>query len=42
LGQATDDRLCHASPREVLDWAVTHWNASLIPRTLTLAEAQLR
>ena len=42
LGQHTEDSLEHASPREVLDWGIKHWNAELIPRTLTLAEAQLR
>ena len=42
LGQNTEDSLEHASPREVLDWGITHWNADLIPHTLTLAEAQLR
>ena len=42
LGQNTEDSLEHASPREVLDWGIKHWNADLIPRTLTLAEAQLR
>ncbi|KMM82783.1 glutamyl-Q tRNA(Asp) synthetase [Pseudomonas taetrolens] len=42
LGQVTDDCLNDATPREVLDWAITHWDANLIPRTLTLAEAQLR
>ena len=42
LGQATDDSLTLATPREVLDWGIARWNADLIPRTLTLAEAQLR
>lgn len=42
LGQNTEDSLEHASPREILDWGIKHWNADLIPRTLTLAEAQLR
>lgn len=42
LGQNTEDSLGHASPREILDWGIKHWNADLIPRTLTLAEAQLR
>ena len=42
LGQATDDSLTLATPREVLDWGIARWNAGLIPRTLTLAEAQLR
>lgn len=42
LGQTTDDSLAHASPREVLDWGIAHWDAGLIPRALTLQEAQLR
>ena len=42
LGQNPDEGLSNAPPREILDWAITHWNAALIPRTLTLAEAQLR
>lgn len=42
LGQTPDDCLSDATPREVLDWGIAHWNAGLIPRTLTLAEAQLR
>jgi glutamyl-Q tRNA(Asp) synthetase len=41
LGQQPDDELLHASPRELLDWGITHWDATQIPRTLTLAEAQL-
>ena len=42
LGQAPDAYLTGASPREILDWGIAHWNAERIPRTLTLAEAQLR
>lgn len=42
LGQPTDDRLEHASPRQVLDCAIAHWDAALIPRTHTLQEAHLR
>ncbi|KMN12184.1 glutamyl-Q tRNA(Asp) ligase [Pseudomonas weihenstephanensis] len=42
LGQTTDDSLAHASPREVLDWGIAHWDAGLIPRALILQEAQLR
>ena len=42
LGQNPDEGLSNAPPREILDWAITHWNPALIPRTLTLAEAQLR
>lgn len=42
LGQTPDEGLEHASPREILNWGAQHWNADLIPQTLTLAEAQLR
>ncbi|MGH8408970.1 MAG: tRNA glutamyl-Q(34) synthetase GluQRS, partial [Pseudomonas sp.] len=42
LGQPAGDELHHASPRELLDWGIEHWDATQIPRTLTLAEAQLR
>ena len=42
LGQKTEQHLNDATPREVLDWGIAHWNAANIPRTLTLAEAQLR
>ena len=41
LGQQPGAELLHASPRELLDWGIAHWDASRIPRTLTLAEAQL-
>ncbi|MBD8561378.1 tRNA glutamyl-Q(34) synthetase GluQRS [Pseudomonas fluorescens] len=41
LGQQADTQLLHASPRELLDWGIAHWDATRIPRTLTLAEAQL-
>ena len=42
LGQSTAPELKDASPRELLVWATPRWNAERIPRTLTLAEAQLR
>lgn len=42
LGQTTDDALLHASPREVLRWGIQHWDALLIPRTLSVPEAQIR
>ncbi|POA26887.1 MULTISPECIES: tRNA glutamyl-Q(34) synthetase GluQRS [unclassified Pseudomonas] len=42
LGQKPDHELDNASPREVLNWGIRHWDAALIPRTLTLPEAQLR
>lgn len=41
LGQPAGNELLYASPRELLDWGITHWDATQIPRTLTLAEAQL-
>ena len=41
LGQQPDAQLLYASPRELLDWGIAHWDATRIPRTLTLAEAQL-
>lgn len=41
LGQPTASELNDALPGEVLAWAVSHWNAELIPRSRTLAEAQL-
>ncbi|HJH17746.1 MAG TPA: tRNA glutamyl-Q(34) synthetase GluQRS, partial [Pseudomonas lactis] len=41
LGQQPDAQLRYASPRELLDWGIAHWDATRIPRTLTLAEAQL-
>ncbi|MBA1277075.1 MULTISPECIES: tRNA glutamyl-Q(34) synthetase GluQRS [Pseudomonadaceae] len=41
LGQPTAPELNDALPGEVLAWAVPRWDADLIPRTLTLAEAQL-
>ncbi len=42
LGQQPDPALDSATPAEVLKWGVRHWDALLIPRTLTLPEAQLR
>ncbi|ALI02220.1 tRNA glutamyl-Q(34) synthetase GluQRS [Pseudomonas sp. FW306-02-F02-AA] len=42
LGQKPGHELDNASPREVLNWGIRHWDAALIPRTLTLPEAQLR
>lgn len=41
LGQPTATELNDALPGEVLAWAIPRWNAEHIPRTLTLAEAQL-
>ena len=42
LGQPTAPELNDAQPGELLAWAIPHWSAEHIPRTLTLAEAQLR
>ncbi|MEK1837368.1 MAG: tRNA glutamyl-Q(34) synthetase GluQRS [Pseudomonas sp.] len=42
LGHKPVTELNDATPRQVLNWGITHWDASLIPRTLTLPEAQLQ
>jgi glutamyl-Q tRNA(Asp) synthetase len=42
LGQALPDGASYGQPGELLRWASQHWDASRIPRSLTLAEAQLR
>ncbi|AZD24532.1 Glutamyl-Q tRNA(Asp) synthetase [Pseudomonas chlororaphis subsp. aurantiaca] len=42
LGQNTDSEMVHANPREVLSWGIEHWDALLIPRTLSVPEAQIR
>ncbi|NVZ27576.1 tRNA glutamyl-Q(34) synthetase GluQRS [Pseudomonas gingeri] len=41
LGQTPPAALEQGTPREVLDWGIRHWDATLIPRVATLAEAQL-
>jgi len=41
LGQPAADELKNAAPREVLDWAIEHWSANLIPRVGTLEEARI-
>lgn len=41
LGQNPGTELIDATPREVLNWGIAHWDALLIPRTLSLPEAQL-
>ncbi|MGY2171738.1 tRNA glutamyl-Q(34) synthetase GluQRS [Pseudomonas gingeri] len=41
LGQTPPAALEQGTPREVLDWGIRHWDATLIPRVETLAEAQL-
>ena len=42
LGHKPVTELNDATPRDVLNWGIAHWDASLIPRTLTLPEAQLQ
>ncbi|AHY44073.1 tRNA glutamyl-Q(34) synthetase GluQRS [Stutzerimonas decontaminans] len=42
LGQQPKAELDDALPTEILAWATSHWDADRIPRTRTLAEAQLR
>jgi len=42
LGQMPGNELDAATPREVLNWGIAHWDAGLIPRTLSVPEAQLR
>ena len=42
LGQQPPTELADGTPREVLAWGIAHWDASRIPRSRTLAEAQLR
>lgn len=42
LGQTPPPELDDATPGEVLKWGVEHWEATRIPRTLTLPEAQIR
>ena len=42
LGQNPGAELAYATPREVLDWGIAHWDALKIPRALNLPEAQLQ
>ncbi|PAU63067.1 tRNA glutamyl-Q(34) synthetase GluQRS [Pseudomonas sp. PICF141] len=42
LGHKPATELNDATPRQVLNWGIAHWDAALIPRTLTLPEAQLQ
>ncbi|WP_137971061.1 tRNA glutamyl-Q(34) synthetase GluQRS [Pseudomonas sp. F(2018)] len=42
LGQQPPAELAGATPHEVLAWGIAHWDATRIPRSRTLAEAQLR
>jgi glutamyl-Q tRNA(Asp) synthetase len=41
LGQPVPNELKYAAPREVLDWAIEHWNADFIPRVGALEEARI-
>lgn len=41
LGQPTASELGDARPEEILTWATARWDAARIPRSRTLAEAQL-
>jgi len=42
LGQPVPQGASYGQPQELLHWASQHWDAERIPRTRTLAEAQLR
>ncbi|WP_263290159.1 tRNA glutamyl-Q(34) synthetase GluQRS [Pseudomonas sp. BF-R-01] len=42
LGQNPGTELAYATPGEVLNWGIAHWDALKIPRTLNLPEAQLQ
>jgi glutamyl-Q tRNA(Asp) synthetase len=42
LGQQPPVELSSATPHEVMAWGIAHWDATRIPRSKTLAEAQLR
>ena len=42
LGQPAPEELLELAPHAILQWASQHWQVDRIPRTLTLAEAQLR
>jgi len=42
LGQQPPAELAGATPSEVLAWGIEHWDVARIPRSRTLAEAQLR
>ena len=41
LGQKPPSELAGASVAEIMRWGIAHWDASLIPRTPSLPEAQL-
>ncbi|TBU89453.1 tRNA glutamyl-Q(34) synthetase GluQRS [Phytopseudomonas dryadis] len=42
LGQPAPAELDDATPEALLAWSARHWDATLIPRSRTLAESQLR
>ncbi|MFI8582792.1 tRNA glutamyl-Q(34) synthetase GluQRS [Ectopseudomonas khazarica] len=42
LGQPAPADLRDAAPRQLLEWGIAHWDVTRIPRSRTLAEAQLR
>lgn len=41
LGQQPPAALQHALPAEVLQWGITHWQASAIPRHTSIPEAEI-
>ncbi|MGE8353309.1 MAG: tRNA glutamyl-Q(34) synthetase GluQRS [Pseudomonas protegens] len=41
LGQEPPAELTHASVVQIMKWGISHWDAELIPRTLSVPEAQL-
>ena len=41
LGQNPPAELDGASVAEIMRWGIRHWDATLIPRTLSVPEAQL-
>ncbi|MEN5095134.1 tRNA glutamyl-Q(34) synthetase GluQRS [Pseudomonas protegens] len=41
LGQKPPVELTHASVAQIMKWGIVHWDAELIPRTLSVPEAQL-
>ncbi|MDF3868060.1 tRNA glutamyl-Q(34) synthetase GluQRS [Pseudomonas denitrificans (nom. rej.)] len=41
LGQKPPTELLQATPHEVLAWGIAHWDATAIPHSLTLEDAQL-